>query len=338
MIMPLVYLVGGFILLIKGADWLVEGSSSIARRVGLSDLMIGLTVVSFGTSAPELIVNIIASFQGSADIAIGNIVGSNISNTLLILGITAMITPLVVQRSTILKEIPFVLLASVTLLIMANDIIVDGAAQSVLSRSDGMAFLGFFIIFLYYTFGIRRHSVLEEGPSKVKMPLGKAWMLFLVGLVCLGIGGNLAVEGAKAIASLLGLSEALIGLTVVALGTSLPELAASVVAARKGKTDIAIGNIVGSNIFNIFWILGISATIKPLPFQPALNLDLLVVVGSTLLLFFLIHNGKLHHRLLLWWKQEKDYILNKVEGGILFTGYIVYICYIVYRDLFIVVG
>lgn len=333
MLMPLVYLIGGFILLIKGADWLVEGASSIAKRLGLSNLMIGLTVVSFGTSAPELIVNIVASFQGSADIAIGNIVGSNISNTMLILGITALITPLAVQKSTVLKEIPFMLLASITLLIMANDMVVDGYAQSELSRSDGMAFLGFFIIFLYYTFGMRHHGVLEEGHSKPKMTLGRAWMIFTVGLVCLGAGGNLAVEGAKTIASILGLSEALIGLTIVALGTSLPELAASIVAAKKGKADIAIGNIVGSNIFNIFWILGVSAVIKPLPFQPALNTDLLTVVGSTALLFFLIHNGGLHHRLLLWWKQERDYILNTFEGGVLLAGYTVYICYIVYRDL-----
>ena len=338
MLMPLIYLVGGFILLIKGADWLVEGASSIARRFGLSDLMIGLTVVSFGTSAPELIVNIIASFQGSADIAIGNIVGSNISNTMLILGVTALITPLAVQKSTVLKEIPFMLLASITLLIMANDMIVDGYAQSELSRSDGMAFLGFFIIFIYYTFGIRNNGVNENGHTKPKMSLGKAWMLFAIGLLCLGVGGNLAVEGAKAIASMLGLSEALIGLTVVALGTSLPELAASIVAARKGKADIAIGNIVGSNIFNIFWILGISAAIKPLPFQPALNVDLLVVVACTALLFFLMHNGGFHRRILLWWRQERDYILNKFEGGVLLAGYIFYISYIVYRDLFLVVS
>lgn len=294
--------------------------------------MIGLTVVSFGTSAPELIVNIIASLQGSADIAIGNIVGSNISNTLLILGVTALIAPLAVQRSTVLKEIPFTLLASITLLIMANDMIVDGYAQSELSRSDGMAFLGFFIIFLYYTFGIR-HNNKDEKRSKVKMSLLKAWLFFLIGLLCLAFGGNLAVEGAQTIALGLGISEALVGLTIVALGTSLPELAASVVAATKGKTDIAVGNIVGSNIFNIFWILGVSAIIKPLPFQPALNADLFTVVACTVLLFFLIHNGGMHRRVLLWWRQERDYILNRFEGGVLFAGYILYIGYIVYRDL-----
>lgn len=325
-------LIAGFFLLIKGADWLVEGASSIARRLGLSDLMIGLTVVSFGTSAPELIVNIIASFQGSADIAIGNVVGSNISNTMLILGVTALVAPLAVQRSTVLKEIPFTLLASVTLLTMANDHIVDGYPISELSRSDGMAFIGFFIIFMYYTFGMK-HITSHEEFSEAKMTLLKAWTLFLVGLVGLAVGGNFAVEGAKSIALMIGISEALVGLTVVALGTSLPELAASIVAARKGKTDIAVGNIVGSNIFNIFWILGLSAMIKPLPFQPALNFDLWVVVLCTALLFFLIHNGQLHRRLFLWWQQEKNYILNRFEGAILLSGYVAYIVLIVLRDL-----
>lgn len=294
--------------------------------------MIGLTVVSFGTSAPELIVNIIASFQGSADIAIGNVVGSNISNTMLILGVTALITPLAVQRSTVLKEIPFTLLAAVTLLAMANDHIVDGYPISELSRSDGMAFIGFFVIFMYYTFGIRKNGD-ENGHTKPTMSLVMAWTRFVVGLIGLAVGGNFAVEGAKDIAMMIGISEALVGLTVVALGTSLPELAASVVAARKGMTDIAVGNIVGSNIFNIFWILGLSAIIKPLPFQPALNFDLWIVTICTALLFFLIHNGQLHRRLFLWWKQERNYILNRFEGAILLSGYVAYIVFIVWRDI-----
>ena len=337
MLLAVVSLLGGFVLLIKGADWLVEGASSIAKRFGLSDLMIGLTVVSFGTSAPELIVNIIASFQDSAGIAIGNVVGSNISNTLLILGITSLVAPLAVQRSTVLKEIPFTFLASFTLLIMANDRIVDGYPTSELSRSDGLAFLGFFVIFMYYTFGIRHNGALEEKAEKIKMALWKAWALFFVGLGGLVLGGELAVDGAVKIASDLGMSETLIGLTIVALGTSLPELAASIVAAKKGKADIAIGNIVGSNIFNIFWILGLSAVIKPLPFESIINFDLLTVVASTLLLFFLIHNGHLHRRLFLWWKQEKDYVLHPVEGLVLLSGYVLYIGYIVYRD-FAVIG
>lgn len=332
MITPILSLVGGFILLIKGADWLVEGAASLARRFGLSDLVIGLTVVSFGTSAPELIVNIVASFQGSADIAIGNIVGSNISNTLLILGVSAIIAPLAVQRTTVLKEIPLMLLASIVLLVTANDMIVDGYSISELSRSDGLTYLGFFIIFVYYTFGLATHSSVQER-TKPKLAAWVAIVMFLVGLLCLGVGGNLAVEGAKTIAYALGVSEALVGLTIVAVGTSLPELAASAIAAKKGNTDIAVGNVVGSNIFNIFWILGVSATIRPLPFQPTVNADLLVVAASALLLFFLVHNGKLHHRLFVWWKQERDYIIRRWEGVMLLTLYIAYIAYIVYRDL-----
>lgn len=336
MLLAIVSLLGGFVLLIKGADWLVEGASSIAHRLGLSDLMIGLTVVSFGTSAPELIVNIIASFQDNAGIAIGNVVGSNISNTLLILGVTSIIAPLAVQRSTTIKEIPFMLLASVTLLIMANDMIVDGYAISELSRSDGTAFLGFFIVFMYYTFGMKNKEVLENGHTKPSMPLWKAWGLFVIGLSGLVLGGKLAVDGAINIATLFGMSETLIGLTIVALGTSLPELAASIVAARKGKADIAIGNIVGSNIFNIFWILGLSAVIKPLPFEPIINFDLLIVILSTIMLFVLIHNGHLHRRLFLWWKQDKDYILNRTEGVYLLAAYVFYIGYIIYRDISII--
>jgi len=329
MLTSVLMLVLGFIILIKGADWLVEGASSIARRMRMSDLMIGLTIVSFGTSAPELLVNIIASVRDSADIAIGNIVGSNISNTLLILGITAMVAPLTVHRSTVIKEIPFGLLAAATLFIMANDMIVDGYTHSELSRSDGLAFLGFFIIFIYYTFGIKTPN--HQHRTKEKKSVWLAFFLFCIGLIGLAIGGKLVVDGAITIAMSLGMSESLVGLTIVALGTSLPELAASVMAAYRGRADIAVGNIIGSNIFNIFWILGISAIIKPLPFQPAINLDLSVVFLSSLLLFFLIHRGHIHHRLVLWWKQKEDYIINRWEGGVLFVSYFFYLAYVVWR-------
>lgn len=329
MLLPTLSIALGFILLIKGADWLVEGASSVARRARVSDLMIGLTIVSFGTSAPELLVNIIASFKGSADIAIGNIVGSNISNTLLILGATAIVAPLTVHRSTVMKEIPFGLLAAATLFIMANDMIVDKYPISELSRSDGFAFLGFFIIFIYYTFGIKKEKHTHH--TKAEKPVWLALCLFLIGLIGLAIGGKLAVDGAIVLAAIWGMSEAFIGLTIVALGTSLPELAASMVAARKGKADIAVGNIIGSNIFNIFWILGLSAIIKPLPFQPAINLDLSVVVFSMLLLFFIIHNGHIHRRITLWWAQHDDYVIRRWEGAILFTCYFIYIAYVGWR-------
>lgn len=329
MFTALISLTGGFVLLIKGADWLVEGASSIARKLGISDLMIGLTIVSFGTSAPELIVNIIASINGSTDIAVGNIVGSNICNILLILGLTAIIAPVTVQKSTVLKEIPFSLMASVVLLIMANDTIVDGYAQAELSRSDGFTMMMFFIIFLYYTFGLKRNE--ESDHSGTQRAGWLSTLMIIGGLVALGVGGNFAVSGAQTIALALGISEALIGLTVVAVGTSLPELFTSVIAARKGNADIAVGNVVGSNIFNIFWILGLSATINPLEFRPEMNTDLLVVIGSTLLLFILIHNGNLHRRILTWWQQKSDHCLRRWEGGILLASYIAYIAYITYR-------
>jgi len=332
MLLASLSIIFGFVLLIKGAGWLVEGASSISRRLGVTDLVIGLTVVSFGTSAPELIVNIVASFQGSSDIAIGNIVGSNISNTLLILGTAAIIAPLAVQRSTVLKEVPFNLLAAVVLIVMANDMMMDGYAHSELSRSDGLVFLGFFIIFIYYTFGMRHGEKPEEdGHTKATKPVWIALTLVLIGCAALAGGGKLAVDGAIAIAKIFKVSEALIGLTIVAIGTSLPELAASGMAAYKGRADIAVGNIVGSNIFNILWILGLSSLIKPLPFQPANNLDLFVVLLSTILFFFIVHNGQAHRRLFMWWRQSKDYIIRRWEGGILLSCYIVYIGYIVWR-------
>lgn len=319
----------GLLFLIKGADWLVEGASSMARQLGVSDLVIGLTVVSFGTSAPELLVNIVASFQGSADIAIGNVVGSNISNTFLILGATALVMPLAVQRSTVLKEIPFSLLAAVMLLIMANDVFIDGSASSVLSRSDGLVLLGFFIIFLYYTFGMKRAG--EDEHTKSKRSAWMAWLMVLGGLIGLALGGNMAVSSAREIAIFIGISEAMVGLTVVAIGTSLPELTASMVAALKNKPDISVGNIIGSNIFNILWILGISSLIKPLPFSAGINADLLVALGSAILLFVIIHNGGLHRRLLLWWKQKRDYILTRREGGVLLACYVAYMIFVIYR-------
>ncbi len=329
----LLFIIFGFALLIKGAGWLVEGASSIAQRFGISNLVIGLTIVSFGTSAPELIVNILASLRGSADIAVGNIVGSNISNTLLILGVTAIITPLAIKRSTVFKEIPFCLLATIMLLIMANDHIIDGYSLSELGRGDGLVFIGFFIIFIYYTFGIRKSGEQEknEDHTKATMPVWRATAFITIGLFGLAFGGELTVRGAISIAKLLGLSEAFIGLTIVALGTSLPELTTSVIAALKNKADIAVGNIIGSNIFNIFWILGISSIIRPLPFQPAINTDLLVVVASTVALFIFIHTGHIPKRIFFWWKQKDGHALSRFEGSIFLFSYFVYLGFLVYR-------
>ncbi|HBH19528.1 MAG TPA: sodium:proton exchanger [Candidatus Peribacter riflensis] len=330
MFTTLALLIIGFAFLIKGADWLVSGASALARKLGVSDLAIGLTIVAFGTSMPEFMVNMIASLQGNSDIAIGNVVGSNIFNILLILGLSALIAPIIVQRSTTLKEIPFSFLAVLMLLVMANDVFVDGYARSELSRSDGLAFIGFFVIFLIYTMNLPHAGESVATPEATK----GTWTsvaLIVLGLTGLVLGGKFTVDSAVAIARVLGLSEALIGLTIVAVGTSLPELATSMVAARKKNADIAVGNIVGSNIFNIFWILGVSAVIRPIPFTPAANFDLWVLVAVTVLLFFLIHNGWLLRRIFLWWKQRAHYVIRWWEGAIMVACYCAYIGYIVWR-------
>jgi len=283
----------GFAVLIKAADWLVDGASAIARRFRVSDLAIGLTVVAFGTSTPELFVNIVASIRGSSDVAIGNVLGSNIANIFLILGVAAVIFPLAVSHGTVWKEIPFSLLAAIVLGLMANDRLLNGANDSLLSRTDGLILLCFFIIFIYYTSSIAKaiDGLAEQVSAK---PLGFIRSIFyvLIGLVGLTLGGKWIVDGAVAIAKSLGMSEAFIGLTIVAVGTSLPELATSAVAAYRKNVDIAVGNVVGSNIFNIFFVLGVSAAIKPLPLQSKNNIDIGVVVFASLFLFLCMFTGK----------------------------------------------
>jgi cation:H+ antiporter len=310
----------GFVLLIKGADLLVSGASSMANKFGVSALVVGLTIVAFGTSAPELVVNILASLQGNTDIAIGNIAGSNIVNILLILGISAMIYPLAVQKGTTWKEIPFALLAIVVVTIMASDMFIDGASTSALSRIDGLVLIGFFIIFLYYIFGLAKASAGQPGSEEVIEQYSWVRSSLMVGggIAGLVIGGKWIVDGAVVFASGLGVSEALIGLTIVAVGTSLPELATSAVAAYKRNADIAVGNIVGSNIFNIFWILGVSAIIRPLPLSPMLVIDLLVAIFATVLLFVVLFVGKRH-------------VLERWQGGVFIVVYIVYIWYLIMR-------
>lgn len=280
----------GLGLLIKGADILVDGASVIARRMGISALVIGLTIVSFGTSAPELVVNVLASLQGSTDLAIGNILGSNIANILLILGVSAAIYPIKISRGTVWKEIPLALLAVIVMGIMANDALVDHRNFSELTRVDGIIFIAFLIIFLYYVFSIKKEG--EDGALVHKHSTKVASFMVIGGLIGLTLGGKWVVDGAVAIASALGASEGVIGLSVVSIGTSLPELATSAVAALKKEPDIAVGNVVGSNIFNIFWILGVSAIINPLPFSPEFLRDVYMLVGATLLLFIFMFIGR----------------------------------------------
>lgn len=282
----------GFFILIKGAGLLVDGASAIADKFKISPLVIGLTIVAFGTSAPELAVNIFASAAGSSEIAIGNIIGSNIANILLILGVSALIYPLTSKKNTVWKEIPLCLLAVVVVGLMANDFLIDGASFSGLSRIDGLVLLSFFIIFIYYSFGIAKQQESPDDCEIKNLNLVKSIFYIVIGLIGLVVGGNWIVSGAIKLASGFGISESLIGLTVVAIGTSLPELATSAIAAYKKQTDIAIGNVVGSNIFNIFWILGISSVIRPLPFNPANNIDFLIMIIATVILFIIMFIGK----------------------------------------------
>lgn len=330
MLLALLFLVLGLGMLVKGADFLVDGASSLAKRIGISDLSIGLTVVAFGTSMPELVVSVTSGLSGATDIAIGNVVGSNIANILLILGISAVITKIAVQTSTVWKEIPFALLAAVVLFFLANDALLDGAGVAQLGRSDGLTLIAFFCIFLWYIAGMRRDDPAgaDEG-IRVRGVWASCGFLIL-GLALLVAGGKLTVDGAVTIAEALGVSQALIGLTIVAVGTSLPELATSVVAARKGRADIAVGNVVGSNIFNIFWILGVSAIIAPLPFRSAMNVDLLVTVAATVLLFFAVHTGFVHKRI-LFWKQKEKHVIERLDGILMLLAYAAYVAYLAWR-------
>ncbi len=288
-------LILGFALLIKGADLLVDGAASLAKKYNISNIAIGLTIVSFGTSSPELIVSVLASINGNTDIAIGNVVGSNIVNILFILGVSAAIYPLVTKSNTIWKEIPMSLLAALMMFVLASDHLIDGNNFSMLSRIDGIVLLSFFIIFIYYTVGISK--VETDDSPEIEIPAlssVKSIFFIVLGLAGLVVGGKWIVDGAVHMARSLGINESLIGLTIVAVGTSLPELAASAVAAYKKQTDIAIGNVVGSNIFNIFFILGISSLIKPLPFNQGTAIDVMVACFASILLFAMLFVGKKH--------------------------------------------
>lgn len=316
MLISILLLLIGFVVLIVGAELLVRGASSLADKFGISHMVIGLTVVAFGTSAPELIVNIFSALKGSPDIAIGNVVGSNIANILLILGVCAVIKPLVVQKNTVWKEIPFALLGMILVYTMGNDMFFDNSNFNAITRTDGFSLIAVFVIFMYYVFGI---SKVKSGGKKIKSYSLLLSVLFTVfGLVFLCVGGDVLVDNAIVLARLAGLSEAFIGLTIVAVGTSLPELATSIVAVIRNQDDIAIGNMIGSNIFNIFWILGLTSTMLQLPFNPSTNLDVIVAIVATLFLFFAMFVGKKHE-------------FERWQGLFFVISYFSYIAYLVYR-------
>lgn len=310
----ILFLIGGFAILIVGANFLVDGASSFAKRFNVSNLVIGLTVVAFGTSAPELTVSIYSAMQGESDIALGNVVGSNIFNILGILGVTALMVPLAVQSSTIWKEIPLSLLAAVLITIFANDVLIDGGGDSIVSRTDGLALLAFMVIFMYYTFDIAKKSPPDELHNEVKIYTFPITLAMIVGgLAMLVLGGRWLVDAAVDIATQFGVSKSVIGLTIVAIGTSLPELATSLVAALKKNADIAVGNVVGSNIFNIFTVLGISSLIKPLSIGGITQIDLAVCILSSLLLFIFSFNSK----------------ISRLEGGIFLAAFVGYTTFLV---------
>lgn len=313
--MNIVLLIGGLLLILVGANALTDGAASVAKRFNISSLVIGLTIVAFGTSAPELTVSIVSALKGSSDIAIGNVVGSNLFNALMIVGCTAAIVPIRITKGTLNKEIPLCVLASIVLFICANDVLINGASQNSISNSDGMLLIGFFAIFLGYTFAIAHNG--EETEETIKtMPIWKASLFILGGLAGLIYGGQFFVDGASGIARGLGVSESVIGLTLVAGGTSLPELATSVVAALKKNPEMAIGNVIGSNLFNIFLVLGCSATITPMNIQGITNLDLGALIGSCVLLYIF---G-------LFFKKRT---ITRPEGIALIACYIAYITYLI---------
>lgn len=313
----IVFLVIGLGLVIKGADLLIDGASSVAKRFKVSDLVIGLTIVAFGTSLPEMIVSVIAGINGNAEITIGNVLGSNIANILLILGVTAIITEVKVTRSTVWKEIPYSMLSVFVTIVLVGDIFLEDLDTADVSRADGLILLSFFAIYLYYTFGIARIGGSSTDEVQ-KFTIRKSVILIILGIAGLMIGGQLSVSGAEEIATSLGLSDAVIGLTVLAIGTSLPELITSIVAAKKEKADLAVGNIVGSNIFNIFWILGLSSVITPIQIETDLSIDFLVLVLASILMFLALFVGKKHS-------------VERYEGIILLTVFIGYMIFNVVR-------
>ncbi len=324
MVLSILSIILGLIILIIGAEGLVRGASSLAAKLKVSALIIGLTVVSFGTSAPELTVNLLAAFGGSPDLAIGNVVGSNIANILLVLGVSAFIVPLAVKSSTVWKEIPLALLGIALVFIMGNDHLIDNVPFNAITRTDGIVLVLLLAIFMYYIFGKAKNdraeaaSVVESTEQTKQYSVLMSSGLTIVGVIGLVLGGRLLVDGAVSIASSFGVSEALIGLTIVAIGTSLPELATSVVAALKKQTDIAIGNVVGSCIFNVFFVLGTTSVILPIPINSVINVDIAVAIAATILLFILMFVGK--KRQIVRW-----------EGGMFVLLYAAYIGFLVIR-------
>jgi len=320
MAFSIAFLVIGLIILIIGGEIFVKGSASLARKMKVSPIVIGLTVVAFGTSVAELVVNIFAALQGAPDMAIGNILGSNIANVLLVLGIGILMKKMTIKSGTAWKEIPFSILAVVVLYVMGNDILFNGGmTRDLLTRGDGLVLIGFFLIFLYYTYGLSK--VEGEKEDVTVYPYWKSIIYILVGIGGIILGGKLMVDHSVIIARLFGMSELFIGVTVVAIGTSLPELVTVVIAAYHGHDDLVVGNIVGSNIFNILWVLGLTSTITPISMNSQVNFDIIIALGSIILLFVFLFIGRKRHR----------YTLRRWQGLVFLLLYCAYIAFVVFR-------
>lgn len=314
MILSIVYFVVGIVLVILGADWLTKGASDLARRLKMSELMIGLTIVAVGTSLPELVISVSSALSGNSGISLGNVLGSNIFNSMLILGVTAMITPITFSGKMLSRELPFNLLASIVILLVSGSMLVGGAPGEYITRYGGMLLLCFCAVFVRYTFSLKGGE--EEEAAQQPMSVGKILLFIACGLAALVFGGKMFVSGASDIARGFGLSEALIGITIVSAGSSLPELAVSVSAARKGNVGIALGNVLGSNILNVFFILGCSATISPISLEGFSPVDYYVLLASSLFIYlFCAFFGK-----------NK---ITRIEGSLLVAGYVAYIVYLI---------
>lgn len=305
MLINIVLLVMGIVVVLKGADWLTDGAVNIASRFGVSQMVIGLTIVAMGTSMPELCVSMVSALKGTPDLAVGNVVGSNTLNTLLIVGCSALVAPIMVKRSSVRRDIPFAVLASLLMLIFC----LDGG----IGRLDAALLFILFAVFMFVTVKYGKNEGTETKTTEMA-PLGKAALLLVVGLVCLILGSNLFVDNASFVASTLGVSDAVIGLTIVAGGTSLPELATSMVSAKKGNSDIAIGNVIGSNVFNILMIIGVTGLVKPMHIKGITSLDLIVMLASMLL---------------LWFFCRTTYKVKRWEGAVLAISYIAYLAWLI---------
>jgi cation:H+ antiporter len=313
----LIILAAGFILLIIGANYLVDNASALASKLGIPNLVIGLTIVALGTSSPELVVSIISSIQGNSEISIGNVVGSNIFNIFTILGVSAVIIPLSVKSTTTWIEIPLCLLSALLVLILAHSGPADNEGYSLISRTDGYILLVMFLAFAIYNYHLSKTGDVTDEIKVREQSTRRSVLMVITGLALLIGGGRLVVLSSVNIAIEFGVPERLIGLTIVATGTSLPELVTSVVAALKGNTDIAIGNIVGSNIFNVFLVLGISSIINPIHLVPGTSIDLLVNIFASLLLFVFIFTGKGRQ-------------IEKWEGLVFIAAYLLYFAFILF--------